>query len=89
MTRGIFYGGTNRSEERFCFVLGSYEAFIGPWRRDLEVVRNVGNYILNSVALIPHNHEDITLRRLLKSRTVREETAASVLTVENTVKDCK
>jgi regulator of sirC expression with transglutaminase-like and TPR domain len=54
-----------------------------------RLFRNVGNYLLNSVALIPHNSEDITPRGLLKSRIDREEIAASVLTVENTVKDCE
>jgi hypothetical protein len=54
-----------------------------------RLFRIVGNYLLNSVALIRQNSEDITPRRLLKSRRDREEIAASVLVVENTVKDCK
>jgi len=77
---GHFYGGANKSEEGFCFLLGCYEAFIGPWWRDWEVVRE----LLNSVALIPHNSEDITPRHLLKSRIGQKEIAASVLAIEIT-----
>jgi hypothetical protein len=89
MTRGIFVVVPTywkKGSALFCDVTKRLLALEDGTER---LFRNVGNYLLNSVALIPHNSEDITPRRLLKSRTDREEIAASVLTGENTVKDCK
>jgi len=54
-----------------------------------RLFRDVGNYLLNGVALILHNSEDITPWCLLKLGIDRKEISASILTVENTVKDYK